>query len=87
MACARNMLILCKGEHLSAVFVAEEQSHISVRFVSVVFMSVAAHCGKNCGINYKQFTDDLCIQLFERCDSNPSEVLNNGGCNLHTSVR
>lgn len=86
MTCACDMLIVYSGQHLSAVHVAEEQSHISVRLVSVVFTSIAARCGKNCDMKHKQFRDDLCIQLFKRCDSSPSQVLSNRGCDLHISV-
>lgn len=46
-----------------------------------------AHCGENGAINRKQFTIDLCIQLFQGCNSTPSEVLSNGGCYSHTSLR
>lgn len=72
---------------MSAVHVAEEQSHISVKFVFVVFISIAARCGKSCNIKHKQFRNYLCRLLFRRCDSNPSQVQNNRGCNLHTSVK
>lgn len=86
MACACNVLIVYWDQHWSAVRVAEEQSHITVWFVSIVFIYLT-RCGENSAINRKQSTNDLCIQLFQGCNSTPPEVLSNGGCYSHISVR
>lgn len=45
------------------------------------------HSGENGAMNRKQFTNDLCMQLFQGCNSTPSEVLSSGGCYSHTSLR
>lgn len=86
MACACDVLILYWHRHWSAVRVAEGQSHVTVWFVSIVFIYLT-RCRGNSATNHRQFTDDLCIQLFQGCNSTPSEVLSNRGCYSHISVR
>lgn len=46
-----------------------------------------SQCGGNNAVNHEQFTNELCIQLFQGRNSTSSEVFSNGSCYSHSSVR